>query len=115
MVTLYVLKGKAGKRYVGITNDLSRRLSEHRSRHSKAGQIIGKFTVIHTESFTDHKSARIKEKFLKSGQGRKWLDKLETESEPAIKQAGRASSISFNSGTPPFYQKYLFKLYLQII
>jgi putative endonuclease len=81
---------KAGKRYVGITNDLSRRLSEHRSGHSKAGQIIGKFTVIHTESFTDHKSARLREKFLKSGKGRKWLDMLESTSEPATKPAGKA-------------------------
>jgi putative endonuclease len=91
LITLYVLKGKAGKRYVGITNDLPRRLSEHRSGHSKAIQIIGTFTVIHTESFNDHKSARIKEKFLKSGQGRKWLDKLEAESEPATKPADKAS------------------------
>jgi len=90
VVTLYVLKGETGKRYVGITNDLSRRLSEHRSGHSKAGQIIGKFTVIHTESFSDHKSARLREKFLKSGQGRKWLDNLETESKPAKQPAGKA-------------------------
>ncbi|MBW1725214.1 MAG: GIY-YIG nuclease family protein, partial [Deltaproteobacteria bacterium] len=91
LITLYVLKViRAGKRYVGITNDLSRRLSEHRSGHSKAGQIIGKFTVIHTESFTDHKSARLREKFLKSGKGRKWLDMLESTSEPATKPAGKA-------------------------
>jgi len=67
LITVYVLKGKTGKRYVGITNDLSRRLSEHRCHHSKAGQLIEKFTVIHTESFTNHKSARLREKFLKSG------------------------------------------------
>ena len=90
MITVYVLKGETGKRYVGITNDLSRRFKEHRNRYSKAGQIIGKFTVIYTESFTDHKSARIKEKFLKSGQGRKWLDKLDAGSEPATKPAGKA-------------------------
>ena len=83
MVTVDVLKGESGKRYVGITNDLSRRLKEHRSRHSKPGQIIGNFTVIHTESFADHKAARKRERFLKSGQGRKWLDELEAESESA--------------------------------
>jgi len=71
MITLYILKGKAGKRYVGITNNLSRRLKEHRARHSKAGEIIGDFRVIHTESFAGHKTARLREKFLKSGQGRK--------------------------------------------
>ena len=67
MITLYVLKGKNGKRYVGITNDLTRRLAEHRSNTSKSIQIIGEFVVLHTEKYPDHKSARKREKFLKSG------------------------------------------------
>ena len=83
LVTVYVLKGKTGKRYVGITNNLSRRLNEHRSRRSKAGQLLGQFDVLFTETFPDYKSARIKEKFLKSGQGRKWLNDLDSGSEPA--------------------------------
>ncbi len=91
MVTLYVLKGKTGKRYVGITNNLPRRLKEHRSRHSKAGQLIGKFTLIHTESFDDYPSARSREKFLKSGKGRKWLNAIEAASEPATQPAGKAT------------------------
>ena len=88
LITVYVLKGDTGKRYIGITNDLSRRLNEHRSGHSKAGQIIGSFGVIHTDTFADHNSSRLREKFLKSGQGRKWLDKLEAESGPAKKSGG---------------------------
>jgi len=82
VITLYVLKGKNGKRYVGITNDLSRRIYEHRLKNSKAGQLLGEFQVFHTEDFPDHRTARRREKFLKSGQGRKWLDELELESEP---------------------------------
>jgi len=78
MVTLYVLKGETGKRYVGITNDLSRRIKEHRSQRSKGGQLLGNFSVLYTEIFDDYTTARAKEKFLKSGQGRKWLDKLES-------------------------------------
>jgi len=78
MITLYVLKGKSGKRYVGITNDLPRRLYEHRLKKSKGSQILDDFTVLLTEEFQDYITARIKEKFLKSGQGRKWLDKLES-------------------------------------
>ena len=77
MVTLYVLKGETGKRYVGITNDLSRRIKEHRFQHSKGGQLLGDFSVVYTEIFDDYATARAKEKFFKSGQGRKWLDKLE--------------------------------------
>ena len=83
MVTLYVLKGETGKRYVGITNDLSRRIKEHRSKHSKGGQLLGNFSVLYTEIFDDYATARAKEKFLKSGQSRKWLDELEAESESA--------------------------------
>ncbi|MBW1702728.1 MAG: GIY-YIG nuclease family protein [Deltaproteobacteria bacterium] len=43
MVTLYVLKAKTGRRYVGITNNLSRRLREHRKKVTKGGQILGDF------------------------------------------------------------------------
>jgi putative endonuclease len=83
VVTLYVLKARNGRRYVGITNDLHRRLREHRSKHSKGGQLLDEFSVLHTEKFEDYEEARDRERFLKSGQGRKWLDELEIKSEPA--------------------------------
>jgi putative endonuclease len=75
MVTVYVLQGK-DKRYVGITNNLARRLAEHRSGHTKSAQVIGPFKLLHTEEFPDHISARKREKFLKSGQGREFLNCL---------------------------------------
>jgi len=90
LITVYVLKGKAGKRYTGITNNFSRRLREHRSLKTKGSELLGDFVVLHTETFSDYKSAREREKFLKSGQGRKWLDKLENVLEPATKPAGKA-------------------------
>ena len=71
LVTVYVLKGKTGKRYVGITNNLSRRLKEHQSYKTKGSELLGDFFVLYTETLPDYNSARIKEKFLKSGQGRK--------------------------------------------
>jgi putative endonuclease len=83
MITVYALKGETGKRYVGITKDLPRRLKEHRARKSKGSQTLGQFVVLHTETFPDYQTARLREKFLKSGIGRKWLDTLEAESEPA--------------------------------
>src|SRR5207249_4732763 len=74
MITVYVLEGSStGKRYVGITNSLQRRLAEHRTYSTKGSQIIGAFTLLHTEIFPDHAAARAREKFLKSGQGRAWL------------------------------------------
>jgi hypothetical protein len=52
-------------------------------KKSKGGQILDDFVVLHAEEFPDYKTARMREKFLKSGQGRKWLDKLEAKSEPS--------------------------------
>ncbi len=83
MVTVYVLKGSKGKRYVGITNNLRRRLREHRSGKTKGGQVIGDFKVLLTEEYPDYTTARRRERFLKSGQGREWLDAFEAESGPA--------------------------------
>jgi predicted GIY-YIG superfamily endonuclease len=53
-ITLYVLKGETGKRYVGIFNNLSRRINEHRSHKTKGSHVIGDFYILHTEKFTDH-------------------------------------------------------------
>jgi len=84
----------SGKRYVGITKDLSRRLREHRSRKSKGSQIIGDFKLLHTEKFPDHGSARKRERFLKSGQGRKWLDEHLLHSESATMTGGYSPEAS---------------------
>ena len=74
-VTLYIIKGLlTGKKYIGITNNLQRRLNEHRKGSTKGGQIIGEFELIHTEEFDDYQSARKHEMFLKSGQGRQWIN-----------------------------------------
>jgi putative endonuclease len=83
MITLYVLRGTTRRRYVGITNDLLRRLQEHLSGSTAAGRLLGDFRVILTEHFPDHARARTREKFLKSGQGRKWLDTFERQTGPA--------------------------------
>ena len=79
VVTVYVLEG-ASRRYVGITNDLERRLREHRTS-SHSGALIGEFSVIHTEVFADYATARIRERYLKSGCGREWLAKMYPQQE----------------------------------
>ncbi len=81
LITVYVLKGV--KRYVGITNNLERRIVEHKRKSSKGSQIIGDFKLIYTKKFPDYKTARAHEKFLKSGKGREWLDEFEDgQSQP---------------------------------
>ncbi len=76
MITVYVLRSQInGRRYVGISADLLRRLVEHQKHGSTVYRQLGRFTVIHTEVFPDYVQARVREKFLKSGQGREWLDR----------------------------------------
>jgi len=75
MITLYILQGTETHRlYVGITNNLGRRLREHRKKQSAGSRALGKFKLIHTEEFSEYSLARKREKFLKSGQGREWVN-----------------------------------------
>jgi len=79
-VTVYVLKSRRnGRRYVGITSDLSRRLAQHARGETKAGQLLKDSYLLYSEQLADHRAARLQEQFLKSGQGRNWLDRMEAE------------------------------------
>lgn len=77
MICIYVIKSKTKKfRYVGITNNLTRRISEHNSRKNKSTLSFAPFDLVLKEEYADYLEARKREKFLKSGQGRKFLDTL---------------------------------------
>ena len=75
MVIVYVIRSLSnGKRYVGISADLGPRLRAHARRSTKGGQQLGRFEFISTEEYANYAEARVREKFLKSGKGRAWLD-----------------------------------------
>jgi len=84
MVTVYVLQGSTGRRYVGMTNDLQRRLKEHRSGCTRSGRLLGDFRLLHTEEYPDHAEAREREKSLKSGRGREFLSAEYSRPGPAF-------------------------------
>jgi len=75
-IIVYVLRNpSSGLRYPGITADLKRRLAEHANQETKGGQQLGgEFELVLREVFPSYAAARLREKFLKSGQGRRWLD-----------------------------------------
>ncbi len=77
MYIVYILKSDDfDKSYVGITNDLERRLIEHNSgRHTYTRRYIP-WCVIYTEEFTNRIKARDREKYLKSAAGRRFMKSL---------------------------------------
>ena len=73
---VYVLKSlKNHKRYVGFSyKDPKLRLREHNIGANKWTRINKPFILVYQEEYRTKTEAIRREKFLKSGQGRKWLD-----------------------------------------
>jgi len=73
---VYVLRSEKNcKRYVGsIGKTVEERLIDHHSGSNKWSRANGPFKIIHREAYGSKTEALRREKFLKTGQGRKWLD-----------------------------------------
>jgi putative endonuclease len=57
--------------YIGFSTDLKRRLSEHTRGASLATKSRGPWNLIYYEAYTEQEDAEGREKFLKSGAGRR--------------------------------------------
>ena len=53
--------------YVGMTNDVERRIKEHNNGENKSTKTYSPFVLIYTEAFPLRVEARKKEKYLKYG------------------------------------------------
>jgi len=62
-----------GRIYVGMTNDVAKRLSEHNAGKTKSTKGYTPWHSIYTESLPLRTQARVREKYLKSGVGREFL------------------------------------------
>ncbi|SNS53102.1 putative endonuclease [Ekhidna lutea] len=62
--------------YVGLSNNLERRLKEHNEGKNKTTKPYRPFVLIHSETFETRIEARKREKYLKSGIGRDFLRSL---------------------------------------
>jgi putative endonuclease len=78
MFYVYVLKSlKNNKRYTGYTAKKPKtRLAEHNSGNNSYTKNNRPFVLSYSESFSSERDARRREKFFKTGQGRKALNKL---------------------------------------
>jgi len=77
MFFIYILKSfNFSKTYVGITNNLNRRLKEHNSGKSRYSSNFRPWQLIYAEKLSTLKGVRLKEKYFKSAAGRKQMKKL---------------------------------------
>jgi putative endonuclease len=77
MEYVYVLRSKKDQKlYIGLTNNLERRLEQHNSGKVSSTKGRMPLELVYFESYTERKDAAKGEKFLKSGKGRSELKKL---------------------------------------
>ncbi len=78
MYFVYVIQSIIdGMRYTGSTSkEPKQRLKEHNSGSNKWTKGHKPFKMVHFEAFSGKTEAIKKEKFLKSGAGRKYIDEI---------------------------------------
>ncbi len=77
MYYVYVLKSiKDGKRYIGFTDNLERRISEHNYGKVKSTKNRRPLALIYSEEYSTKKEAMSRERFFKTGKGREFLNQI---------------------------------------
>jgi len=71
---IYVIQSKKDKHcYTGYTHDLRKRFNEHNSGVATWTKNRGPFKLIYFEGCLNQTDARSREKYLKSGMGKRYL------------------------------------------
>ncbi len=77
MLIVYAIRSEVRNYiYVGMTNNIERRLKEHNNGENRSTKAYKPFVLIYTETFQTRVEAREKEKYLKSGVGKEFLKNL---------------------------------------
>ncbi len=74
MQYVYVLINKQGTFYTGCTSDLKKRVKEHNDGMSTYTRIRGPYILIYYEACSEKKDAYAREKYLKSGMGKRYIN-----------------------------------------
>lgn len=74
MFYVYIIQSIKSKRfYTGSTGDLRKRFNEHNQGKSQYTKTRGKYTLIYYEACLNERDARTREKYLKTGMGKRYL------------------------------------------
>ena len=80
---VYAIISQADNRiYVGMSEDYSRRLSEHNSGKTRSTKGYRPWRLLYKEEVTTRIEARKREKYLKSGAGKEFLKSLDPPLAP---------------------------------
>ncbi|MBU1871126.1 GIY-YIG nuclease family protein [Patescibacteria group bacterium] len=77
MYYVYVLENQNDKSlYIGFTTNIEKRVNEHNSgKGSRTTKLKEDWMLIYYESYLNKQDALGREKFLKSGSGRRYINK----------------------------------------
>jgi putative endonuclease len=70
---VYVLEDEQGKKYKGMTNNLSRRLQEHKAGKTFTTRKMSDLKLVYFEEYTTRQEARAREVYFKTAAGRRFL------------------------------------------
>ena len=83
MFWLYILKNELTNRYyIGSTNNLERRLEQHKKGYTRTTKILGTYDLVYKEEYNTLLEARLREKKLKSYKSKKYIEWLITDKRP---------------------------------
>ena len=67
MCWVYVLTNEnSSKYYIGSTNNLLRRLKQHKAGHTRSTRVLKTYNLVYKEEFDNIDDARLRERKLKS-------------------------------------------------
>jgi putative endonuclease len=74
---VYILYfGKPDRYYTGSTNDVERRISQHRGGHTYSTKKLGEFKLVFSQEFENLSAARYVESKIKSWKRRDFIEKI---------------------------------------
>ena len=77
--------------YVGYTSNIRRRITDHNSGKVEATKYFRPWKIIYTENADSLAGAKDRERYWKSGAGRRNIKKLMEGSRPTFRKVGRGS------------------------
>lgn len=115
MFSVYAIKSLAHNFiYVGMTENLEERLRRHNNGYNKSTKRFAPFKLIYSENCEIGQDARIREKYLKSTSGKRFLRKILAEDnnvDPAYLACQTFCTNNFNASL--MFTVYASKLILQ--